>query len=111
MSKVARSFADLKPLARELASARLAAELERERRAAAARLAEQERRAFELSVGPVTPLRRVDRVLHERQQPAPEPRQREADERATEADGAFAGLGQSCRHSEIPVPPQSVMKP
>lgn len=82
MSKVARSFADLKPLARELASARLAAELERERRAAAARLAEQERRAFELSVGPVTPLRRVDRVLHERQQPAPEPRQREADERA-----------------------------
>lgn len=56
--------------------------MERERRAAAARLAEQERRAFELSVGPVTPLRRVDRVLHERQQPAPEPRQREADERA-----------------------------
>lgn len=82
MSKVARSLADLKPLARELAAARLAAEAERERVAAALRLAEQERRVFELSVGPVTPLRRVDRVLHAREQPAPEPRQREADERA-----------------------------
>lgn len=84
MSKPAavRSLADLKPLARELAAARLAAEVERERLAAALRLAEQERRVFELTVGPVTPLRRVDRVLHEREQPAPEPRQREADERA-----------------------------
>lgn len=82
MSKTVRSLADLKPLARELAAARLAAEVERERRAALLRLAEQERRVFELTVGPVTPLRRVDRVLHEREQPAPEPRQREADERA-----------------------------
>ncbi|MCY4747202.1 Smr/MutS family protein [Pelomonas sp. UHG3] len=82
MSRVARSLADLKPLARELAAARLAAEAERERVAAALRLAEQERRVFELSVGPVTPLRRVDRVLHDVAQPAPEPRQREADERA-----------------------------
>lgn len=82
MSKIARSLADLKPLARELAAARLATEQERERRAAAARLAEQEKRVFELSVGPVTPLRHVDRVLHAREQPAPEPRQREADERA-----------------------------
>lgn len=84
MSKLAvvRSLADLKPLARELAAMRLAAEQERERRAAAARLAEQERRAFELAVGPVTPLRSVDRVLHDREQPTPEPRQREADERA-----------------------------
>ena len=82
MSKIARSLADLKPLARELAAARVAAELERERLAAAARLAEQERRVFELSVGPVTPLRRVDRVLHALEQPSPEPRQREADERA-----------------------------
>lgn len=82
MSRVARSLADLKPLARELAAARLAAEAERERVAAALRLAEQERRVFELSVGPVTPLRRVDRVLHDVAPPAPEPRQREADERA-----------------------------
>lgn len=82
MSKTVRSLADLQPLARELAAARLAAEQERERRAAALRLAEQERRVFELSVGPVTPLRRTDRVLHAREQPAPEPRQREADERA-----------------------------
>jgi len=82
VNKVVRSLADLKPLARELAAARLAAEAERERVAAALRLAEQERRVFELSVGPVTPLRQLDRVLHDREQPAPEPRQREADERA-----------------------------
>ncbi|MCE4536802.1 Smr/MutS family protein [Pelomonas sp. P7] len=82
MTKVVRSLSDLKPLARELASARLAAEIERERLAAAMRLAEQERRVFELTVGPVTPLRRVDRVIHDREQPTPEPRQREADERA-----------------------------
>ncbi|MGQ3052308.1 MAG: Smr/MutS family protein [Roseateles sp.] len=77
-----RSLADLKPLARELAAVRLAADVERERIAAAMRLAEQERRVFELTVGPVTPLRHVDRVLHELEQPAPEPRQRQADERA-----------------------------
>lgn len=82
MSKVVRSLADLKPLARELATARLAAEAERERLAAQLRLAEQERRVFELTVGPVTPLRRIDRVLHDREQPAPEPLQRQADERA-----------------------------
>lgn len=82
MSKVVRSLADLKPLAREMAAARLAAEVERERLAAALRLAEQERRVFELSVGPVTPLRTTGRAVHARMQPAPEPRQREADERA-----------------------------
>lgn len=82
MSKTVHSLDDLKPLARELATRRLAAELERERRAAAARLADQERRAFELAVGPVTPLRHAARVVHMRDQPAPEPRQREADERA-----------------------------
>ena len=82
MTKTIRSLADLKPLARELAAARLAAEQERERLAAALRLAEQERRVFELTVGPVTPLRHVDRVLHDREQPEPIPRQREADERA-----------------------------
>ena len=82
MSKLVRSFADLKPLARELAIARLAAEQERERLAAALRLADQERRVFELTVGPITPLRHVERVLHDLEPPPPEPRQREADERA-----------------------------
>lgn len=82
MTKSVRSLSDLKPLANQLATTRLAAERERERLAAALRLADQERRVFELTVGAVTPLRRVDRVLHEREQPAPEPRQREADERA-----------------------------
>jgi len=77
-----RSLADLKLLARELAAARQAAEEERERRAAAVRLAEQERRVFELSVGAVVPLVHAPRVLHLRPLPAPEPRQREADERA-----------------------------
>lgn len=81
-ARTVRSLADLKPLARELAAARLAAEIERERVAAAVRLAEQERRVFELTVGPVTPLRSMDRFIHELEQPAPEPRQREADERA-----------------------------
>lgn len=82
MTKWVRTLADLKPLARELAAARLAAERERERLAAELRLAEQERRVFELAVGPVTPLRAASRVIHAREQPAPEPRQREADERA-----------------------------
>lgn len=82
MTKSVRSLADLKPLARELAAARLAAEVERERVAAAVRLAEQERRVFELTVGPVTPLRSSDRFMHAVEPPAPEPRQREADERA-----------------------------
>jgi DNA-nicking Smr family endonuclease len=77
-----RSLADLKPLARELAAARLAAEVERERIAAAMRLAEQERRVFELTVGPVTPMRSVARVVHDLELPEPEPRQRQADERA-----------------------------
>ncbi|MGM9479601.1 Smr/MutS family protein [Roseateles sp. NT4] len=81
-TKSVRSLADLKPLARELAAARLAAEVERERVAAAMRLAEQERRVFELTVGPVTPLRSTDRFVHALEQPPPEPRQREADERA-----------------------------
>lgn len=38
-------------------------------------------------------------------------RERHADERATEADGASAKLGWSRDHREVPVPPQSVMKP
>lgn len=79
--KPVRSLAELRPLARELAARRLAAELERERLAAALRLAEQERRLFELSVGAVEPLRHPERVLHDTPRPAPEPLQRQADER------------------------------
>lgn len=77
-----KSLADLQPMARELKARRLAIERVREQREAAARLADQERRLFELSVGPVEPLRHAPRVLHERELPAPEPRQRELDERA-----------------------------
>lgn len=81
-SAALHSLQDLKLLQRELALARRAEEERREREAAAARLAEQERRIFELSVGPVTRLAAQQaRVLHERQRPAPEPLQREADER------------------------------
>jgi DNA-nicking Smr family endonuclease len=79
--KPVKALADLQPLARELAARRLAAERERERRAAAARLAEQERRLFELSVGPVEPLRHAPRAEHPSMRPEPEPLQREADER------------------------------
>ncbi|PND36193.1 DNA mismatch repair protein MutS [Paucibacter aquatile] len=81
-SAALHSLQDLKLLQRELALARRAEEERREREAAAARLAEQERRIFELSVGPVTRLAAQQaRVLHQRQRPAPEPLQREADER------------------------------
>ncbi|MET0517885.1 MAG: Smr/MutS family protein [Burkholderiaceae bacterium] len=75
------SLQDLKTLQRELALQRRLEEEQRERAAAAARLADQERRIFELSVGPVTPLADAQRVLHARVPPAPEPLQREADER------------------------------
>ncbi|MDT8998389.1 Smr/MutS family protein [Paucibacter sp. APW11] len=57
------------------------AEERAEREAAAARLREREARLFELSVGVVTPLAQPPRVLHRLTPPAPEPRQREADER------------------------------
>ncbi|CAN5299578.1 hypothetical protein BH11PSE10_BH11PSE10_05660 [soil metagenome] len=75
------SLQELKPLLGELALARQLAEQQRERAAAAARLAEQERRIFELSVGAVTAMPSNHRVIHHRVPPAPEPRQREADER------------------------------
>lgn len=81
-AKTWNSLAELKGLGRELAARRLAEELQRERREAARRLAEQEARAFELAVGPVTPLKAPPRALHDRPLPDPEPRQREADERA-----------------------------
>jgi len=77
-----RSLQDLKIFQRELALARRLEEERLEREAAAARLADQERRIFELSVGPVIALPQVQqRVLHHRVPPAPEPLQREADER------------------------------
>jgi len=77
-----KSLAELKTLHQELKLRQRLAEEERERRAAAARLAEQERRLFELSVGPITPLPDRKLAVHDREPPAPEPKQREADERA-----------------------------
>jgi len=79
---VFHSLQDLKLLQRELVLARRLAEEAQERAAAAARLADQERRIFELSVGSVTAMPINLRVLHRRDLPTPEPRQREADERA-----------------------------
>ena len=76
------SLQDLKLLQRELVLARRLAEEAKERAAAAARLADQERRIFELSVGGVIAMPLNLRVLHRRALPPPEPRQREADERA-----------------------------
>jgi DNA-nicking Smr family endonuclease len=78
------SLQDLKSLQRELQLARKLAEEAAERRAALARLAEQEKRAFELAVGPVTQLKasQRERVEHALTPPPPEPLQREADERA-----------------------------
>ncbi|MDN3545449.1 MAG: Smr/MutS family protein [Roseateles asaccharophilus] len=78
------SLQDLKALQRELQLARRLAEEEAERRAAQARLLAQEQRAFELAVGAVTALKpqHRERVEHQRPLPAPEPLQREADERA-----------------------------
>ena len=80
-SEVLHSLQDLKTLQRELALRRKLDEERREREAAAARLAEQERRIFELSVGPVTQITQAVRVIHPRTPPSPEPLQREADER------------------------------
>jgi DNA-nicking Smr family endonuclease len=78
------SLQDLKALQRELQLARRLAEEEAERRAAQARLLAQEQRAFELAVGDVTALKpqHRERVELARPLPAPEPLQREADERA-----------------------------
>jgi DNA-nicking Smr family endonuclease len=80
---VLHSLQDLKTLQRELALRRRLEEERAEQLAAQARLLERERHLFELSIGPVTPLKEAQqqRVLLEAQRPAPEPRQREADER------------------------------
>ena len=77
-----RSLADLKELQRELQLRRRLEEEQRERAAAAARLADQERRLFELSVGEVTLVTSNQRVIHAHNPPEPLPLQREADERA-----------------------------
>ena len=77
-----KSLADLKELQRELQLRRRLEEEQRERAAAAARLADQERRLFELSVGEVTPMPSNLRVMHAHTPPEPLPLQREADERA-----------------------------
>ncbi|MDM4764601.1 Smr/MutS family protein [Pelomonas sp. SE-A7] len=82
MKREALGLADLKQLQRELALRRKLEEERAERLAAALRLADQEKRVFELSIGPVTPLARSNRYEHPSQPPAPEPRQREADEKA-----------------------------
>ncbi len=76
-----RSLQDLKIIQRELALTRHAAELRQEQLAAAARLLDQERRIFELSVGAFTPLTHSLRAIHRLTPPAPEPRFREADEK------------------------------
>lgn len=78
---VLHSLQDLKTLQRELELQRRLAEERAAQAAAQARLAEQERRLFELSIGRITPLKDTQRVLLEPQRPEPEPRQREADER------------------------------
>lgn len=82
MKREVLGLADLKSLQRELLLHRRLEEERQERLAAARRLAEQEKRIFELSVGPVTPLDHGQRYEHPIEPPAPEPRQREADERA-----------------------------
>ncbi|MDC8784518.1 Smr/MutS family protein [Roseateles koreensis] len=75
------SLQDLKQLQRELALNRRLEEERRERAAAAARLAEQERCIFELSVGAVMPLNPTHRAVHALPKPVAQPLQREADER------------------------------
>ncbi|MDI4633698.1 Smr/MutS family protein [Pelomonas sp. V22] len=82
MKREVLGLADLKALQRELSLRRKLEEERLERIAAARRLAEQEKRIFELSIGPVTPLADSRRYEHPVEPPAPEPRQREADERA-----------------------------
>lgn len=78
--KVLHSLQELKTLQRELELQRRLAEERAARAAAEARLAEQEKRVFEISVGPVTRLKDSRRVLLTRALPEPEPRQRVLDE-------------------------------
>lgn len=82
MKRAVLGLSDLKDLQRELNLRRRLEEERLERIAAARRLAEQERRIFELTIGPVTPLTDAQRYEHPVEPPSPEPRQREADERA-----------------------------
>jgi DNA-nicking Smr family endonuclease len=77
---VLHSLQELKTLQRELELQRRLADERAARAAAEARLAEQEKRVFEISVGPVTRLKDSRRVLLTRALPEPEPRQRVLDE-------------------------------
>lgn len=81
MNEKWRSLQDLQTLQRELQLQRRLEEERREREAALARLRDQEARLFELNVGPVVPLPASNRVLLHGGRPAPEPRQRELDEK------------------------------
>jgi len=78
--KPVKDFGDLKALQRELQLRERQAAEQRERAAAAARLAEREARLFELSVGAVTKLPDAGRAVHRRAAPEALPLQREADE-------------------------------
>lgn len=91
--KPAESLKSFESLAQVLKAREKAERAEAERRAreAAAERArqqaiERERQAFALAVGPVHALPDTGRALVERPLPAPEPRQREADERAALAE-------------------------
>ena len=75
------SLQDLKTLQRELLLRQREQRERLEREAAQARLRDQERRVFELSVGPVTALPDRKLVQHQRVKPEAEPLQRERDER------------------------------
>ncbi|MBV8380641.1 MAG: Smr/MutS family protein [Paucibacter sp.] len=76
----AKDFAALKGLQRELAKRQQLEAEQRERAAAEARLAEREKRLFELSVGPITRLPDTGRVVQRHSAPEALPLQREADE-------------------------------
>jgi hypothetical protein len=72
------SFADLKPLARERGHRKAGRRAERARRAPPCAWRSRSRRVFELHRRPGDAAAQRDRVIHELEQPAPEPRQREA---------------------------------
>jgi DNA-nicking Smr family endonuclease len=77
-----RDFSDLAALKTRLAHEREQAEAQAARERAAAEQAAREARLFALAVGPVQPLRDRGLALLQRARPAPQPRQRELDERA-----------------------------
>ncbi|MBV8124582.1 MAG: Smr/MutS family protein [Burkholderiaceae bacterium] len=80
-SPLFNSLQDLKTLQRELQLRQREQQERLVREAAQARLRDQERRLFELSIGPVTTLPDKGLVQHARNKPEAEPLQRELDER------------------------------